>query len=84
MSEHEDFRRLYGYVERFFARSGKTAWPTVRQAARSLGWKQEYVLSLIEDGCSSPDLPDDCLFLSSHPGGCDAMADHFIESTGEA
>lgn len=41
--------RLYRYVERFFERSGRTDWPTVRRCARALGLPQSEVMQQIAD-----------------------------------
>ncbi len=44
----KDSARLLAYVERFFARAKQTAFPTVRRAARSLGWTQRRVEEAID------------------------------------
>lgn len=65
--------RVYLYVERFFHRTECTAWPTVRQAARSLRLRQEVVMEAVE-GHESLDL---CFpFVAWTP----ADGDYFIES----
>jgi hypothetical protein len=52
-------------------------WPTVRQAARSLGWTQQR----IEDACDGD--PDYLLSLSSYLTVPEPpLGDHFIESIG--
>lgn len=43
-----DYFELAQYAERFFRRHDKTAWPTVRQAARALGWTYERVRDVVE------------------------------------
>ncbi len=69
-----DHQRLSLYVERFFARSGNTEWPTVRQAARALRWRMERV----EATCDGD--PESELFLSSyHAYPEPTLAEHFVE-----
>jgi hypothetical protein len=73
MSEN-DSARLSRYVEGVFTRSGSTEWPTVRKAARSLGW----TLTRVEDAVEGD--PDANLFLSSYFAKPEPpLAEHFIE-----
>ncbi len=73
-----DHRRLFRYVEAFFARAERTEWPTVQQAARSLGWTQARVEQAIEGD------PDARLFLSSYFTRPEpTLGEHFVESYGE-
>lgn len=75
----KNMAKLYKYVEDFFARTGNTEWPTIRQTARSLKISQKEVAQLVED--------HDDLFTSYYnvegrhklP-----LGDFFIESTGDA
>ncbi len=73
-----DHDRLFGYVERFFARTKHTEWPTVRQVARALGWRQRRV----EEACDGD--PDGRLFTSSYFAWSEPpLGEHFVESYGE-
>lgn len=78
-STHEhDHRRLFRYVEAFFARAERTEWPTVKQAARSLGWTQSRVEQAVEGD------PDARLFLSSYFTRPEpTLGEHFVESNGD-
>lgn len=68
--------RIEGYVERAFQRSGRTAFPTVRQVARALRLRQGEVEDLVDDS--------DRLFLTSYfVAPPDPLGDHFVESYGE-
>jgi hypothetical protein len=72
-----DHDRIFGYVERAFARSGRTKWPTVRAAARSLGWTQARVEDAVEGD------PGGRVFLSSYfVSPAPTLGDHFVESFG--
>lgn len=44
-----DSERLFLYVERSFGRADQTEWPTIRKAARALGWTQSRVAQAVED-----------------------------------
>jgi hypothetical protein len=69
-----DSERLSRYVEGVFARSEQTEWPTVRRAARALGWPQKRVEDAVEGD------PDGELFLSSYFARDEPpLAEHFIE-----
>jgi hypothetical protein len=69
-----DLVRLAGYVEKFFSRSGQTQWPTVRQVARALGWRQ----SRVEETCDGDS--DGLLFLSSYFTTPEpTLGEHFVE-----
>jgi len=74
MADHE---RLHRCVERLFAKSEKTRFPTVREVARVLRWKQARVEATVEGD------PDERLFLTSYftvvP---EPLAEHFVESYG--
>lgn len=41
--------KVFCYVEKFFARSGNTAFPTVRQVARAINLRQNQVIEIVED-----------------------------------
>jgi hypothetical protein len=72
-----DYARLHRYVERRFAKSGRTEWPTVRQAARALRLTIEGVTALVEEW-------DGPLMLTYYHVGFKVPAgDYFIESTSE-
>lgn len=43
-----DQDRVFVYVENFFARHKGEEWPTVRQVARALRWKQQRVLDAVD------------------------------------
>lgn len=43
-----DHEHLTRYVERYFVRRSNTKWPTVREAAKALGWTQDRVESAAE------------------------------------
>ena len=74
MNDHE---RLFAYAEGFFARAQKTEWPTVRQAARALGWTHQRVEEAAEGD------PEARLFLSRHNVDPEPpLGDHFVESYG--
>lgn len=46
---HEsDHDRLFRYVQRVFFRSGRTKFPTVRDAARALRWRYSEVTAAVE------------------------------------
>lgn len=72
--------RLYRYVEGYFQRSGGTEFPTVRQCARALGWRQARVLEAVEEHellftsdyfteeYAAGTLPDGDLFVESLEG----------------
>lgn len=49
MKKRDDYGRLHAYVERFFARSGNTTFPTVKQAAKAMGLKQAEVFEVVEE-----------------------------------
>jgi hypothetical protein len=69
-----DVERLSMYVAGFFGRHRREKWPTVRQAARALGWRQQRVEEVCEEDSSGR------LFLSSY--FCtppDPLGDHFVE-----
>lgn len=73
-----DHDRLHAYAEAFFQRSGRTEWATIRQAARSLGWRQERVYDAIEGD------PHDRMFVSSYFSCAEpSLGDYFIETTEE-
>jgi hypothetical protein len=70
----EDVARLADYVERVFAESQKTRWPTVAEAARALRWRQ----SRVEEACDSD--PENLLFLSSYFVTPEPrLGEHFVE-----
>lgn len=70
-----DHDRLFRYVEGFFARRERTAFPTIRQAAKSLGWTHERLEGAIEGD------PEGRLFTSSYFAFSDPpFGEHFIES----
>ncbi len=71
MNDHD---RLAKYVERVFAASKQTEWPTVRRAAHALGWTQDRV----EAACDGD--PRGLLYLSSY-FTCpeQALGEHFVE-----
>jgi hypothetical protein len=74
-----DHDRLHAYVERFFAKKKKTEWPTVKRAARSLGWTQERVEGAVEGD------PKTRLFLTSYFTRPEPLlGEHFVESYVEA
>lgn len=73
--KNNDNERLYAYAERFFMRHEKTQFPTVREAARALGWRQQYVADVAEGD------PDGRMMLTSYfvvPE--DPLGDHFVET----
>lgn len=71
-----DHDRLYTYVERHFLKSERAAWPTVRQAARGLGWTQARVVAAVEGD------PDSRMFMTYYNVAYDVPdGDHFVEST---
>ena len=66
-------RRVWRYSERYFQRSGRTEFPTVRQVARALKVKQTDVEQAIED--------DRLLMLTSYnviPRP--TLGEHFVET----
>jgi hypothetical protein len=74
-SDHDRLRR---YVRAFFMRSGKTAWPTVRQAGRAMKWSQKRV----EDAATGD--PKEELSLTGEGGGdSDSKEEVVIISTEE-
>jgi hypothetical protein len=74
MSDHD---RVFRYVERFFARTGKTQWPTVRQITRAFGWSQARLQDAIDGD------PQERLFTSSYFATPEPpLAEHFVESFG--
>jgi hypothetical protein len=46
---NEDAERLTAYVRRVFKRSKGACWPSVKQAARALGWIQTRVVDAVYD-----------------------------------
>ena len=44
-----DADKLAGYVLRYWNRKRREQWPTVRQAARALGWRHEDVETAVGD-----------------------------------
>jgi len=75
-----DYQRLFEYVEQFFfrAKTKEDMWPTVRMAARSLGWTQVRVEGAIDDD------PDRRLFLSGYNhADRDRLGSMLIESFGD-
>ena len=71
--------RVWRYVERRFARSGNTAWPSVREAARALGCRQGEIEEAVYN--------DERLFLSyyftqEYANGSLPLGDYLIESYG--
>lgn len=69
-----DHDRLAEYVEHFFARHEKTEWPTVRRAARSLGWTQTRTVEAVDGD------PSTRLFTSSFFFDEPSVGEHFIEA----
>jgi hypothetical protein len=69
--------RLFKYVEGFFARATKrdSMWPTVRRAARSLGWTQQRVQSVV--------MGDHSLQLQLTGFVLDKLGDRLVESYGD-
>lgn len=77
MNHTTDHDRLFLYVECFFRRHEKTEWPTVRRAAKSLGWTHVRVQDAVEGD------PDARLFTSSYnTAPPQPLGDHFVESYG--
>lgn len=69
-----DYFTLAQYAERFFRRSKKTAWPTVRQAARALRWTYERVENTIEGD------PESKLMLTAYNSSSEPSLGHqFVE-----
>lgn len=69
-----DFGVLCCYVERYFARHGRTEWPTVRRAARALGWTQDRVVEAVEGD------PESRMFLSAYnTAPPQTRGEHFVE-----
>jgi hypothetical protein len=74
MAALTDPQKLSRYVEQVFAESGKTRWPTVRQAARAMRWTQ----TRVEATCDGD--PDEELFLSSYYTAVpEPLGEHFVE-----
>jgi hypothetical protein len=73
-----DHDRVYVYVENFFARHNQEQWPTVRQVARGLRWRQQRVQDAIDGD------PDGRLYTTHWYTNCERDGDHFVESYGEA
>lgn len=66
-----DLQRLENYAEGYFQKSGKTSWPTVRQAARALRVTQAEVEQLCQE------LP---LMLTSYfTVPAPSLGEHFVE-----
>lgn len=69
-----DHYELARYAERFFRRHEKTAWPTVRQAARALRWSYERVRDAAEGD------PESKLMLTAYNTQPEQpLAAHFVE-----
>jgi hypothetical protein len=72
-----DHARLRAYAERFFQRSGRTKFPTVRRAAKSLGWTQARVEKAAEGD------PDGALMMTQfNTGKQEPLAERFVETIG--
>jgi len=69
-----DNRQVAEYVVSYFRRADRTAWPTVRQVARGLHWKQERVLEAVEGDA-------DCKLQLTSYGNTPTLnaGDHFVE-----
>jgi hypothetical protein len=70
-----DSERLERYAERWFQRHMRTEFPTVRRAARSLGWTQERVEMACEDSGYR-------VTLASYLGET-SLAEHVVEVDNE-
>lgn len=66
-----DLQRLETYAEGFFQKSGKTKWPTVREAARALRMTQAEVEQLCQE------LP--LMLTSYYTVPATPLAEHFVE-----
>lgn len=76
-----DQDEVFVYVENFFARHKMEEWPTVRQVARGLRWRQQRVLDAVDGD------PDGRLYLTywyvSFPEELKIRdGDRFVESYG--
>jgi hypothetical protein len=70
-NEHD---RLHGYAERYFQRSGRTEWPTVRMASKAL----RMTCDDIENAVSGD--PDDRMQLTAYQVEFDfPLGEHFVE-----
>lgn len=70
-----DSDRVFRFVESFFARKQK--WPTMREVARSLRWRQERVDDAIEGD------PDGRTYTTSYFTRKDPpRGEHFVQSYG--
>lgn len=67
-----DVERLCRYVERFFVRHERTTWPTVRQAAKALGWRQVRIEDAIVGDTTER------MILTSYPGDT-LIGDFYVE-----
>jgi hypothetical protein len=72
-----DSERLFRYVERYFAKMEKTAFPTVRRVARSLGWSHERIQNAIDDDWDGRLFTTSFFTTWEQPFG-----EHFVESFG--
>ncbi len=73
-----DHDRVFRYVESFFEKAKKTAWPTVRQVTRALHWSQARLQDAIDGD------PQERLFTSSYFTLPEPpLAEHFVESYGD-